>query len=159
MAIPRAFSSLSLTLLLVVAPLCTMADYVLYPGGALGPGRSLINGNYTLVMQTDCNLVLYNVCEAIWSSNTNGQATNCFLTFATNGNLVILNPDGNALWSNNQSGGQGNHVLVLHDDGNAVVYGRGRWDSGTNLPSSRFPPADQTTNEAEAAGVAMVINK
>ncbi|XP_039145726.1 mannose-specific lectin-like [Dioscorea cayenensis subsp. rotundata] len=161
MAIPRAFASFShaLTLLLVVAPLCSMADDILYPGEALGPGRSLINGNYTLVMQTDCDLVLYNVCDPIWSSNTSGMATNCYLTFASNGNLVIHSSEGNALWSNNKSGGQGNHVLVLHDDGNVVVYGRGRWDSRTNLPPFRFPSAYQTTNEAEAAGVAMVINK
>ncbi|XP_039145732.1 mannose-specific lectin-like [Dioscorea cayenensis subsp. rotundata] len=123
MAIPRAFASLSLalTLLLVVAPLCSMADDILYPGEALGTGRSLTNGNYTLAMQTDCYLVLYNICNPIWSSNTSGMATNCYLTFACNGNLVIYKSDGNALWSNSKSGGQGNHVLVLHDDGNVVV--------------------------------------
>jgi hypothetical protein len=107
-------------------------------GGTLTSGQSLTNGNYTLVMQSDCNLVLYNNGVAVWSSGTNGQGTNCSLVMQSSDcNLVIYNgaPPGNAVWASNTAslGAFRQCSLTMQADGNAVVYtgqGTAVWDTG-----------------------------
>ena len=42
-----------------------------FPGGSYDY-LSSSNGQYTLLMQTDCNFVLYHGTAAIWASNTDG---------------------------------------------------------------------------------------
>ena len=83
-----------------------------------------------LIMQTDCNLVLYNNHTAVWSSNT---STN------TAGAKDSLLPD---------PAGQGNYnncYAAMQGTGNLVVYAptypggqRALWDSGT--VASKAPP-------------------
>jgi len=60
----------------------------------------LSNGGYTFVMQSDCNLVLYNPANAaVWSTKTNGKSTNCYLTLQqTDGNLCIYNTQDTGNW-------------------------------------------------------------
>lgn len=97
------------------------------PGQVLNPGQSIRSnsGKFTLVLQTDGNLVLYKNLstggqQAMWASNTNGKPTQVCI-MQGDGNLVLYDVDGKALWSSNTFHDAGAR-LVLQDDGNAVVY-------------------------------------
>ncbi|KAM0953374.1 putative bulb-type lectin domain-containing protein [Dioscorea sansibarensis] len=172
MAIPRAFASLSLALLLVASPLCCMADYILYSGEALGTGQALNYASYTFIMQSDCNLVLYDNGRVLWASGTNGRGTNCRVTLQNDGNLVIYTSNNNVVWASNTNVGQGRYVLVLQKDRNVVIYGRPLWATNTNtagVSDGMFIeskatifgalPANKTTAEANVAGISMVVNE
>ncbi|KAH7653305.1 alpha-D-mannose-specific plant lectins domain-containing protein [Dioscorea alata] len=170
MAIPRAFASLSLTLFLVVSPLCCMAKDILYSGESLNTGDYLTYENYKFIMQADCNLVLYENGKALWASGTNGRGTNCYLILQSDGNLVIYNIKDNAVWASNTNKGQGNYVLILQKDRNVVIYGGALWATNTNKRTGVMfieskatifgaLPANKTTDEVKAARIAMVVNK
>jgi hypothetical protein len=89
---------------------------------------------YALVMQTDCNLVLYGPAfHPIWWSGTN--SSNCRLVNQSDGNLVIYNGANVPLWWTAGHGAlaPGGH-LDLQDDGNLVLYQSGgspAWFTGT----------------------------
>ncbi|CAA6656566.1 unnamed protein product [Spirodela intermedia] len=83
----------------------------------------LETGRFTLVMQNDCNLVLYDG-GAVWSSRTFGKGTNCRAAMQTDGNFVIYT-GGRPVWASNTNFGFGNYVLVLHS--------RAIWATGTNI--------------------------
>ncbi|KAH7689443.1 alpha-D-mannose-specific plant lectins domain-containing protein [Dioscorea alata] len=140
MAIQRAlissFSWLVMVLVVVVTPLRCRADNVLYSGESLMSGQFLSWGNYKFIMQDDCNLVLYDRGNAIWSSNTSGRGSNCHLSQQRDGNLVVYKPDGTtALWSSQTYvGGEGHYVLVLQKDRKVVLYGGPRWAIDTYSP-------------------------
>ncbi|KAH8966149.1 hypothetical protein BDL97_03G009000 [Sphagnum fallax] len=56
----------------------------------------LNNSGYYLVMQPDCNLVMYQgsslaTSHQVWQSGTGGGVSDCWLTMQTDGNLVIKN--------------------------------------------------------------------
>ncbi|KAM0953376.1 putative bulb-type lectin domain-containing protein [Dioscorea sansibarensis] len=172
MAIPRAFASLSLALLLVASPLCCMADYILYSGETLRSGQALTYASYTFIMQTDCNLVLYDNGRALWASGTNGRGTNCRVTLQSDGNLVIYTSNNKAVWASNTNVGQNHYVLILQKDRNVVIYGGALWATNTNnigVSGGMFIeskatifgalPANKTTAEANAAGISMVVTK
>ena len=92
------------------------------------------NGTYTINMQSDCNLVLYNNSTAIWQSGTNGRGSNCFAEMQTDGNLVVYTSANNALWQSGTSGkGSSGSYLDMQTDGNLVIYNNGAaiWQSGT----------------------------
>ncbi|KAL5721723.1 hypothetical protein ACHQM5_005331 [Ranunculus cassubicifolius] len=97
----------------------------IFTGQALNSNQALQNGEYSLRMQSDCNLVLYDGTRAIWETRTNGRGTNCFLTLQNNGNLVVyLPPDRRVIWaSNTQSALSTGYELRLQSDRNLVVYG------------------------------------
>src|SRR5690348_16651097 len=63
---------------------------VLGAGQRLSPGRYLVspNGQYTFIMQTDGNLVLYQGTTALWNSGTQGHA-GATAIMQTDGNLVV----------------------------------------------------------------------
>ncbi|KAH7692357.1 alpha-D-mannose-specific plant lectins domain-containing protein [Dioscorea alata] len=172
MASPRAFVSLSLALLLVASPLCCMADFILYSGESLRSGQGMYYGSYSFIMQSDCNLVLYDNGNAIWASGTNGRGRSCYVTMQSDGNLVIYDNNNNAVWASNTNLGQGNYVLILQRDRNVVIYGSAQWATNTNtvgvsngmfIPSKATIfgslPANETTAEAKAARISMVVNK
>ena len=123
----------------------------LLAGATLASGQSLVsgsgNGGYTLVMQTDGNLVLvddkvinpstglYGV--PIWWTGTqnNPGAT---VTLQTDGNLVVYSNAGNPLWSSGTPGSASN-LLLVQTDGNLVLYHAvsatdytAIWDTRTN---------------------------
>ncbi|MQM21089.1 hypothetical protein Taro_054122 [Colocasia esculenta] len=126
---------LKLVLLLVVFSTLSspsMADQVLYPTKSLFTGQSLNVNNLALVMQSDCNLVLYRGNSAIWSTNTNGQGSGCRVTMQRDGNLVVYNGNGKAVWASGTDRKDGNYALVLQRDGNLVLYGPSFWATGTN---------------------------
>jgi len=99
------------------------------------------NGEYTLILQSDGNLVLYKAGgTALWSTSTFGQ-TASYATQQTDGNFVLYGSSG-ALWASNTDGNQGT-TLVVQDDGNLVIYGSSGalWASNTvNLPPSSVNP-------------------
>ncbi|KAM0953378.1 putative bulb-type lectin domain-containing protein [Dioscorea sansibarensis] len=173
MAVPRAFASLSLALLLVASPFCCMANFILYSGESLREGQALTYAAYTFIMQSDCNLVLYDNGNPIWASNTGGLAKHCYVILQSDGNLVIYNNNNHPVWASNTNVGQGYYVLILQKDRNTVIYGGARWATNTytntGVSGGMFLeskatifgalPANKTTAEAKAASIAMVVNK
>ncbi|MQL86771.1 hypothetical protein Taro_019293 [Colocasia esculenta] len=101
---------------------------LLFSGQVLyGDGR-LTAKNHQLVMQGDCNLVLYGGKYG-WQSNTHGNGEHCFLRLNHKGELIIKDDDFKTIWSSNSSSKQGDYVLILRDDGFAVIYGPAIWET------------------------------
>jgi hypothetical protein len=88
------------------------------------------NGVFSLVMQGDGNLVLYNKTTSIWSIGT--KAINQGLLLTVQGNLQIIDSNGfDVLW---QSGSSGTGTkLVVSNDGNIVLT-----DQNGNVKWTRF---------------------
>ena len=99
---------------------------------ALTAGQALVSpdGRYTLVFQSDGNLVEYaSGGRPVWASGTAARGGR--LIAQPDGNLVIYNASGGPVWAT----GTGSTVrvrLVLQDDGNLVLYrsGSAMWSSG-----------------------------
>jgi hypothetical protein len=93
----------------------------LMPGEVLHGGQSLIDGPYTMAMQTDGNFVLYaNGNHALWQSHTyNNPGSD--VAMQTDGNLVVYSPSGKALWQSGTYNQPGDY-LAVQPDGNAVIY-------------------------------------
>lgn len=119
----------------------------LLPDESLGTDHSLssVTGRYTLVYQSDGNLVLYRnrpgqEWRAIWASNSAGRpAGTCIMQ--GDGNLVIYGPAGDYIWDTATDGNPGSR-LVVQDDGNVVIYrsdGTPIWATNTNVVSVRVP--------------------
>ncbi|KAG6476876.1 hypothetical protein ZIOFF_066124 [Zingiber officinale] len=109
---------------------------ILYGGDTLSTGQSITHGAYTFIIQSDCNLVLYDNGRAVWSSGTYGRGRNCILSMQTDGNLVIYDGSKKAVWASNSRGSQANYILVLQRDRNVVIYGAPRWSTGTHTANS-----------------------
>lgn len=89
---------------------------VIYSGQVL----QSLNRSYTLALQTDGNLVLYNSTRAIWASNTVGSNAQK-LVMQPDGNLVLYSKNGTALWSSNTAG-KSTSAFYVQKDGNLVIY-------------------------------------
>jgi hypothetical protein len=81
----------------------------------LAQGGSIVFGSFSLVMQSDGNLVLYAPGgHPVWSTGTFGQncgASQCFADFQADGNFVVYNGP-TPLWTSRTAGNPG-AVLVL----------------------------------------------
>jgi Trypsin len=105
----------------------------LYPESRLDPGDELAsdNGQYTLIMQADGNLVEYDASGVpVWSSHTSVPGSD--LEAQDDGNFVIYAPGHIAIWATGTS--YPNSVLAVDDDGNIVVNAPGdivAWSSNT----------------------------
>jgi hypothetical protein len=106
----------------------------------LEPGQSIAspNGRATLIMQSDGNLVLYQVDSgsrtALWATGTDVPGTRAAMQ--GDGNLALYGPGGECHWAAGTDGNPG-AILALQDDGNLVIYaaaGSALWASGTSLP-------------------------
>jgi hypothetical protein len=96
-----------------------------------GQSRTSCDGRYTLAMQTDGNLVLYqrNV-GAVWHTHTHNTAADRAV-MQTDGNFVVY-AGATPLWHTHTYGHAGAQ-LAVQSDGNLVVYGGSAlWWSGTN---------------------------
>ncbi|XP_078176881.1 mannose-specific lectin-like [Carex rostrata] len=156
------------TLLILSAALAFLApsssaDYVLFSGDTLYGGQSLSYGNYVLTMQADCNLVLYDNGQAVWSSGTYNLGYSCNLRMQTDGNLVIYDGSNSALWASNTGmGSQSNYVLVIQRDRNVVIYGPAIWATGSNrVGTAAVVISGNSTGPAVVAGegITMVTGK
>jgi hypothetical protein len=92
------------------------------------------NGQYTLILQTDGNLVIYCLANGnpTWSSNTYGKGSKNF-TLQPDGNLVIHGADGKVIWETNSKGGT---LLIMEDNGVASLYnpdGTMAWNTSQRL--------------------------
>jgi hypothetical protein len=96
------------------------------PSNRLGSGQQLrsgeslesSNGRFELMYQGDGNLVLRDIGQAIWDSQTNGMSAGS-LQMQSGGNLVIYDSGPQAIWSSrtNHAGSS----LLLQNDGNLVI--------------------------------------
>ncbi len=110
-----------------------------------------LNRQFTLVMQNDCNLVLYQGNSPKWASRTNGRGTNCVASVNADGHLQVASGAGVVLWA---SSGQSpprptGAYLDVQNDGNLVLYagatavpptGRPLWASSASPPPPPPPP-------------------
>jgi hypothetical protein len=95
---------------------------VLQPGAKLTAGESVgsPNGRYSLVQQSDGNLVLVDADHRPqWDAQTY-EHPGAYTTFDSTGDLIVKAPDGRSLW-HSASAGRG-AILAVQDDGNAVIY-------------------------------------
>ena len=80
------------------------------------------NGQYSLTLQADGNLVLYESGgQPVWASGTDGQDVST-ANLQTDGNFVLSSSAGAAVWASGTNGNDG-ASLVLQDDRNLVIYG------------------------------------
>ncbi len=75
-----------------------IAVNILTAGSALSGTQTqyLSSSGYYLVMQPDCNLVMYQgstlaTSHQVWQTNTTGEGSDCFLAMQEDGNLVLHN--------------------------------------------------------------------
>lgn len=88
-------------------------------GGMLYAGQYLqsTDGRFSLVMQTDGNLVLYGPAyQALWSSGTNGLSVAYAILQSSDGNFVLYNSSGTAVW-NAGTAGLGAVTATVQSDG------------------------------------------
>lgn len=102
------------------AAVTVRAPSVLGKDQTLPAGKELRspNGAYSLVMQTDGNLVQYGPSGAVWASG--GSDANRAV-MQSDGNLVLYNAANAARWESG-SWGAGVTYLSVQDDGNLVIY-------------------------------------
>ncbi len=103
----------------------------------LTSGQKMVScdARFSLVMQTDGNLVLYEagVTAALWASNTAGSA-GALAVMQDDGNFVVYTAAGTPVWSSNTAGVGCGAWLAVQTDGNVVIYdstGKARWSTGT----------------------------
>lgn len=89
------------------------------------------SGNYGVVMQQDCNLVLYHapiapLWSATWASGTHSMGvTQCGLSVGESGRLEVRAPDGSALWKSPAPAQpyDGPTWLGVNDSGELQLFG------------------------------------
>nr|AGV40778.1 agglutinin [Pinellia cordata] len=97
-------------------------------------GDDMLNArNHRLVMQGDCNLVLYGGDRG-WQSNTHGNGEHCFVRLSHKGELIIKDDDFQTIWSSRSGSKQGDYVFILQDDGFAVIYGPAIFETSSKRP-------------------------
>ncbi len=100
------------------------ANDTLVPGQSLRPDESLKsqNGAYTLIMQGDGNLVLYNqASQPLWHTGTAGYP-GASAVFQGDGNFVVYTGSGVPLWHTHTHGTAASR-FVVQNDSNIVIYG------------------------------------
>jgi len=115
-------------------------DTRLDAGQRLNPGWQFqsVDRNYTLVMQTDGNLVLYNRSGPVWATGTNKAGSE--VEMQSDGNLVVYAPGHIATWATGTF--HQNSALVAQTDGNFVLYAPGSvavWATNTNTVKPAVP--------------------
>ncbi|MFT3839921.1 MAG: GH25 family lysozyme [Myxococcaceae bacterium] len=128
-------------------------------GTGLAKGSSITScdGRFSLVMQSDGNLVQYSNGIAMWATMTqqHGEVT----VMQGDGNLVVYDAGGCAIWASKTDGHNG-ASFAMQDDGNLVIYDTGShalWSSGSG-PMGGKPAASCGTlaaGEALAPGATL----
>ena len=107
---------------------------VMLPGQQLGADQAMssCDGRFSLVQQSDGNLVLYqNGVETLWNSGTSGTAARVTI-MQGDGNLVAYTSDFKPVWNSMTNGYEG-AWLTLDDHGSMVIHAGDKlvWWSGT----------------------------
>jgi hypothetical protein len=114
------------TLFLIATLFVHISPRILSEGGTIWSGNSLLSddGVFTLVVQSDGNVVIYG-CKAFtatWATNTSGTNQRV-LAMQGDGNLVLYD-NWVAKWASNSGGkGKGPYSLSMQNDGNLVIFG------------------------------------
>ncbi|MCO5610958.1 hypothetical protein L7F22_065205 [Adiantum nelumboides] len=116
------------------------------------------NDEFYLMMQGDCNLVLYTAGGyPLWSSRSKGKGkgSKCSLSLLADGNLVITNEKKKRVWESGSSiaaSCPSVFILIMQSDGNLVIYdmlsGLPIWATGTN-PNQECGPTIITTRQEQ----------
>lgn len=145
----------------VASPTLAASSITARPGNdaTLKAGGNLVspNGQFTLVVQGDGNVVVYrSACVGdpkchTWATGTNGQTSNPLFVMQADGNLVLYNgmlDPAKALW-NIGPAAVAEYLLIMQDDGNLVVYSRSRpvWSVFTGRISDKPPSKSCGGNE------------
>ncbi|PKA48583.1 Mannose-specific lectin 1 [Apostasia shenzhenica] len=117
---------LSLLVLILPSPSAANEANILRTGDVLLANGQLSVPGAALVMQDDCNLVLYNEGSG-FISGTSGRATNCTLTLSELGQLIIKNSTGGIIWYSPVTGKLGSYAAILRPDGQVSIYGPSYW--------------------------------
>ena len=100
----------------------------------LGASLESMDGQFSLQMQRDGNLVIYKVAggRALWATHTDGYST-ARAVMQGDGNFVLYTDHDQPVWSSATDGHSGS-IVKLQDDGNLVVYKDAvpLWASGTS---------------------------
>ncbi|ATB37101.1 hypothetical protein CYFUS_002522 [Cystobacter fuscus] len=110
---------------------------ILVAGQSLSQGQGIVSNDrrFSLVLQGDGNLVLYDATSALWSANIGGKG-GLSAHMQSDGNFVVYRTTGATtgadVWSTLTYGHPGAY-LVLQNDGNLVIYegGTAIWNTGT----------------------------
>jgi hypothetical protein len=118
--------------------------------GYVTPSPNSISQGTTLrlVMQPDCNLVLYLGWGVLWNSGTNGRGSGCRAIMQGDGNFVVYTGQNQPIFASNSQGNPGAYLLI-QNDGNVVVYNgnhQALWSTGTDISY------DQTCQSTSASG-------
>ncbi|KAG1365817.1 mannose-specific lectin 3-like [Cocos nucifera] len=132
-------------------------DFVIYsdPPTALLPGQmfhydltpqGIPYGPASLVMQPDCNLVLYFHGEQTWATNTTGLGDNCYLTIDSNGEAILQRNIHYPVWRSNVTSVLGSYAFLLQWNGGLGIYGPAIWSSSNEGELSDPEPSNITTD-------------
>jgi hypothetical protein len=112
------------------------------PGQGLTPGEAWhsCDGRFSLFMQTDGNLVLYekdtdnenDTPNALWATCTMGQDV-AFMIMQADGNLVLYNTSEGASWNSGTSGYEGAYLVLGNEGTLSIDYPVGQtiWTANT----------------------------
>ncbi|KAL0922378.1 hypothetical protein M5K25_006359 [Dendrobium thyrsiflorum] len=116
----------SLSLLATLASGQNATNYLL-SGEHLSTSQYLIEGNTKLIIQNDCDLVLYDSTNLIWNSGTANEGLGCYLTLQENGKLVILDNKNEVVWDTKPIKQIGKYILIVQRDYQPDIYGPKVW--------------------------------
>lgn len=131
--------------------------------GILNTGQNLIYRNFGLVMQEDCNLVIYNKGVPIWASGTWHKGSKCYLQLQSNGELVMYGyvwGGQRVIWRTGVTSTTGIYALVLKYDGTLSVQGPAMWTTTLTGPistSTSAPSIDSTLWSGDIATIGPTI--
>jgi hypothetical protein len=101
------------------------------------------DGRFTLILQGDGNLVLYQDGRgALWSTQTDGRAVE-YVVMQGDGNFVLYGTGGDAIWASGTNGNPGSY-LVVQSENKAV------WATYTMVATSDATQADKTAGGSAA---------
>ena len=116
------------------APSSQPTTVVVKPLAKLAHGAPWKTSRMQLGMQTDGNLVLYDLVgkRPLWAAGTSGAGNTAY--FQTDGNLVVYTADHHAIWASDASGFT-DATLVLRSDGNMLIMAGTKqvWSTNTHF--------------------------
>ncbi|KAL5698542.1 hypothetical protein ACHQM5_029568 [Ranunculus cassubicifolius] len=151
MTTPTIKHILLLIILTFLSAFCN-AQTTLNTNERLVRGQSLINGAFRLTLQ-DCNLVLYDNGNAIWTTNVFAKVSACSAVLQDNGDLVVYLSNNQPMWRSNTAGAIASYYLTLQNDRNLVIYAPGGtpiWASNTQI-SMNGNMANETVSNNQMA--------